>query len=63
MPRQERRARNSGARLGAEQERRASNLLWIRNVRVSTAELASWQLGPDLRENRSRRIRRLPGTQ
>ena len=43
--------RRSMARAGcmaAERERRASNLLWIRNVRVSAAELASWQLGPDL---------------
>lgn len=35
----------------AEKERRASNLLWVRNVRVSAAELASWQLGPDLTRN------------
>ena len=43
--------RRSAARarcMAAEGERRASNLLWIRNVRVSAGELASWQLGPDL---------------
>jgi hypothetical protein len=61
MPREDRSARNSAACLGAEQERRASNLLWMRNVRVSAAEIACWQLGPNLIENQSRRSRRLPG--
>jgi hypothetical protein len=39
--------------MAAEKERRASNLLWVRNVRVSAAELASWLLGPDLTRNQS----------
>jgi hypothetical protein len=60
MTHYDRRARSNGACLAAEQERRASNLVWIRNVRVSTAEIASWQLGPDFVENRTRRPRR-PG--
>lgn len=59
MANHDRRLRNSGACLAAESERRASNVLWIRNVRVSLAEIASWQLGPDLIENRSRSSRRL----
>ena len=50
MPKIDRRARNSGARLAAEKERRESNLVWAGNVRVSAAEVASWQLGPDLIE-------------
>lgn len=61
MPNHDRRTRNSGACLGAEKERRASNLLWIRNVRVSLAEIASWQLGPDIVEKPSRLSRRLLG--
>lgn len=53
MPNLDRRARNSGARLAADKERRASNLLWIGNVCVSAAELASWQLGPDMVDSRA----------
>ena len=58
MPKYDRRVRNSGARLAADKERRAGNLLWVRNVRVSLAEIASWQLGPDFVEHRTRAIRR-----
>ena len=47
----ERRSAARAACMAAEKERRAANLLWIRNVRVSAAELASWQLGPDLTRN------------
>lgn len=57
MPNQDRR-RTSGADLAADKERRKSNLLWIRNVRVSMAEVASWQLGPDFVESRPRSSRR-----
>ena len=52
MPKYDRRARNSGACLAADKERRSANLLWVRNVRVSLAEIASWQLGPDFVEPR-----------
>ena len=62
MPNHDRRSRNSGACLAAEKERRASNLLWIRNVRVSLAEIAAWQLGPDFVEKPSRLSRRLLGS-
>jgi hypothetical protein len=61
MPNHDRRSRNSGACLAAEKERRASNVLWIRNVRVSLAEIASWQLGPNFVEP-SRASRRLLGS-
>ena len=54
MPKYDRRARNSGACLAAEKERRSANLLWVRNVRVSLAEIASWQLGPDFIDHRKR---------
>jgi hypothetical protein len=47
----ERRSTARAACLAAERERRSANLLWVRNVRVSAAELASWQLGPDLTRN------------
>jgi hypothetical protein len=59
MPKYDRRTRTSGADLAAEKERRASNLLWVRNVRVSLAEIASWQLGPDFVERRSERSTRV----
>lgn len=56
MPNQDRRGRNNGgACLAAEQERRASNLLWAGNVRISAAELAGWALGPNLIESRKPR--------
>ena len=58
MPKHDRRARNSSACLAADKERRSSNLFWVRNVRVSLAEVASWQLGPDFVEPRTRASRR-----
>ena len=59
MPKRDRRARNSGACLAGDKERRSSNLLWVRNVRVSLAEVASWQLGPDFVEPRAPQSGRL----
>ena len=58
MPKYDRRAQHSGACLAAEKERRAANLLWVRDVRVSLAELASWQLGPDFVQRRSQHASR-----
>lgn len=52
MPKHDRRTRTGGACLAADKERRASHLLWVGSVRVSLAEIESWQLGPDLVERR-----------
>ena len=59
MPKHDRRTKTGGACLTAEKERRASNLLWVRDVRVSLAEIAAWQLGPDFIERRSERSTRV----
>ena len=59
MPKHDRRTGHSGACLAADKERRASNVLWVRNVRVSMAEVATWQLGPDFVERRTQRASRM----
>ena len=58
MPKHDRRAGNCGACLAADHERRTTNVLMVRNVRVSLAEIASWQLGPDFVQRHSQKSRR-----